>query len=239
MPTFSAIQLGRLFLLACAGLPLRCTPRCRPASLPDTMEQRVAACLACHAKKEATTQFFPRIAGKPAGYLYNQLINFREGRRQYPLMTYMVDHMPDAYLREIADYFAASIRPTRRPAGRRQRPPCWNAAGCWCTRRRRRQGAGLRGLPRRALTGVAPAIPGLARPAARLHQRPVRRLEATRCAAPSRPTAWPTSPPPERSRREPRVQLARPAAAAAPIRARRAIARRLPMPAAACPTEPQ
>jgi cytochrome c553 len=39
-----------------------------------------------HAKK-ARCLF--RIAGKPAGYLYNQLLNFRDGRRNYPLMTYI------------------------------------------------------------------------------------------------------------------------------------------------------
>ena len=77
-----------------------------PASLPDTVEQRVAACIACHKANEQGDAFFPRIAGKPAGYLYNQLLNFKEGRRQYPMMTYMVEQLPDAYLREIAQYFS-------------------------------------------------------------------------------------------------------------------------------------
>jgi len=69
--------------------------------LPDTITQRVAACFACHGKegRAASDGFYPRIAGKPAGYLFNQLINFREGRRTYPLMMYMVDHQSDAYLR--------------------------------------------------------------------------------------------------------------------------------------------
>lgn len=79
--------------------------------VPDTLEQRVAACTSCHgsATRPALAQgpvYYPRIAGKPAGYLYNQLQNFRAGRRQYPLMTYMVDHLSDDYLREIAAYFS-------------------------------------------------------------------------------------------------------------------------------------
>lgn len=76
--------------------------------VPDTVAQRVLACAACHGKEGRATSagYFPRIAGKPAGYLYNQLVNFREGRRQYPLMTYMVAHMPDAYLKEISQYFS-------------------------------------------------------------------------------------------------------------------------------------
>jgi cytochrome c553 len=78
------------------------------AQLPDTTAQRVAACTACHGKQGRATSegYFPRIAGKPAGYLYNQLVNFRSGARQYPMMTYMVGHMSDAYLREIAEYFS-------------------------------------------------------------------------------------------------------------------------------------
>jgi len=78
------------------------------AKIQDTIAQRAVACAACHGKEGRATRdgYFPRIAGKPAGYLYNQLINFREGRRQYPLMTYMVAHLSDDYLKEIAQYFS-------------------------------------------------------------------------------------------------------------------------------------
>ena len=79
-----------------------------PATVPDTIEQRVAACIACHGREGATTNagYFPRLAGKPAGYLFNQLVSFRDGRRSNSDMAYMVQHMSDAYLREIAEYFA-------------------------------------------------------------------------------------------------------------------------------------
>lgn len=84
-----------------------------PAVLPDTLAQRLSACTACHAPtgQTAGTAYFPRIGGKPAGYLYQQLTNFRDGRRQSPVMTAMVAHLPDAYLHEIADYFAAQHAP--------------------------------------------------------------------------------------------------------------------------------
>ncbi|MEO6917425.1 MAG: c-type cytochrome, partial [Collimonas sp.] len=61
--------------------------------VPDTIKQRLTACTACHGEQGRATSdgYYPRIAGKPAGYLYNQLHNFREGRRQYPMMTYLVD----------------------------------------------------------------------------------------------------------------------------------------------------
>jgi cytochrome c553 len=87
----------------------------RPAVLPDTMDQRVLACASCHAKKDVNDQYFPRISGKPAGYLYNQLVNFRDGRRQFPLMTYMVDHLSDAYMQEIATHFAGQHLPSPPP----------------------------------------------------------------------------------------------------------------------------
>src|SRR5262245_56440170 len=79
---------------------------------PDTMAARVLACASCHgAEGEGTSDvYFPRLAGKPAGYLYNQLVAFREGRRRYPPMNYLLEFLPDAYLQKMADHFA-SLRP--------------------------------------------------------------------------------------------------------------------------------
>lgn len=77
------------------------------------MEARVQGCVTCHGQSGQGTNngYFPRIAGKPAGYLYNQLVAFRDGQRKYPPMNYLVAYLPDAYLREIAEHFA------------KQRPP--------------------------------------------------------------------------------------------------------------------
>lgn len=85
---------------------------------PDTMQARVMGCAACHgARGEGTdNDYFPRLSGKPAGYLYNQLVAFRDGRRKYPPMNYLLAYLPDAYLKEIADYFA-SERPPFPPKG--------------------------------------------------------------------------------------------------------------------------
>lgn len=130
--------------------------------LADTLEQRLAACTACHASKQRSDGFFPRIAGKPAGYLYNQLINFRDGRRNYPLMTYMVDRLPDAYLHEIATYFSQQD-PAPLP------PVAGNASSAVRERGRQLANVGDAALRLPAcsachgagLGGVAPAIPGL------------------------------------------------------------------------------
>lgn len=133
-----------------------------PGQLKDTIEQRVAACVACHKANEQGDAFFPRIAGKPAGYLYNQLLNFKEGRRQYPMMTYMVEQLPEAYLREIAQYFSEQHAPYP--------PPAASSATAQMIERGRvlvHQGDPSRKVPAcischgDAMTGVAPAIPGL------------------------------------------------------------------------------
>jgi cytochrome c553 len=137
-------------------------------TVPDTLAQRLAACTACHAPKDAqgvvgADRYAPRISGKPAGYLYNQLLNFREGRRQYPLMVWMVERLPDAYLREIAGYFASQHLPYPAPA----------APGAPAATLERGRQLATRGDPAlkvpaciachgQRLTGVAPAIPGLA-----------------------------------------------------------------------------
>ena len=66
---------------------------------PDTMAARVLACASCHGDKGQGTNddYFPRLAGKPAGYLYNQLVAFRDGRRKYPPMNYLLEFLPDPF----------------------------------------------------------------------------------------------------------------------------------------------
>ncbi|SFW13134.1 cytochrome C [Nitrosovibrio sp. Nv17] len=81
----------------------------QPAGAPDTMAERVKACIVCHttADKAGRDAYYPRIAGKPEGYLFNQLRNFRDGRRHYRPMKLLLENLPDAYLREMARHFSA------------------------------------------------------------------------------------------------------------------------------------
>lgn len=127
-------------------------------------EQRVLACTGCHGAegRAAADGYYPRIAGKPAGYLYNQLLNFRDGRRQYPLMSGLLQTLSDDYLREMASHFAALELPYPPPARSTQRAATL-ARGEALVRR----GDATRDIPAceschgSALTGVVPAIPGL------------------------------------------------------------------------------
>jgi cytochrome c553 len=96
-----------------------CARYAQPAEqAPDTMAARVMACAPCHgAKGEGTDNaYFPRLAGKPASYLTNQLHAFHTGRRHYPPMNYLLAYLPEDYLKQIAEYFAAQRPPLPPPA---------------------------------------------------------------------------------------------------------------------------
>lgn len=138
--------------------------RAQERVLPDTIAQRVQACSVCHGEQGRATSagYFPRIAGKPAGYLYNQLLNFRDGRRTNGVMTYLVDQLSDDYLREIAEYFSRQDLPYP-PPQKAEAPAAVLARGETLVRR----GDAALQLPAcaqchgAALTGVLPAVPGL------------------------------------------------------------------------------
>jgi cytochrome c553 len=84
-----------------------------PDHAPDTPAARVLACAPCHGAQGQGTNdpYFPRLAGKPAGYLFNQLVAFREGRRRYPPMNYLLEFQPDDSLKNMAEYFAEQRPP--------------------------------------------------------------------------------------------------------------------------------
>ena len=131
---------------------------------PDTMQARLLACAACHGEQGQGTSndYFPRLASKPAQYLYNQLLAFRQGRRRYPPMNYLLEYQTDDYLRDMAGYFAA-LRLPPQPASVPPASPAMLDRGEWLVR----NGAADRGVPPCSachganLTGMEPAIPGL------------------------------------------------------------------------------
>jgi cytochrome c553 len=157
-------------LLVCAALALaggtsiaqdEAVPRFKQV---DSMEARVQGCVTCHGHEGQGTRsgYFPRIAGKPAGYLYNQLVAFRDGTRKYAPMNYLVAYLPDAYLKEIAQHYA-KLRPAFAP-----REPS-TAEAATIDRGKTLVGVGdaSKQLPACAschgagLTGMEPGVPGL------------------------------------------------------------------------------
>lgn len=136
------------------------------APFEDTIAQRTLACTACHGEqgRAGPDGYYPRLAGKPAGYLYNQLLNFRDGRRHYGLMTRLVSPLTDSYLMEMAQHFASLQAPYPPPAA-----PAVPVAAALVQRGRQLalKGDSALRLPAcaqchgQALTGVLPHVPGL------------------------------------------------------------------------------
>jgi cytochrome c553 len=104
-------------LLLAAGLTRGAAAAPENGAAPDTAAARVQGCATCHGPSGEGTQDagFPRIAGKPAGYLFNQLQNFRDGGRSYPPMSYLLAYLHDDYLTEMAAFFAAQRIPFASP----------------------------------------------------------------------------------------------------------------------------
>lgn len=133
-------------------------------AIADSMAQRMLACTGCHGREGRATQagYFPRIAGKPAGYLFNQLQHFRDGRRSNPAMARLLAPLTDDYLREIAAHFAGLDLPYAPPPPLQQ-----DAKAARIARTLIREGDTRRQLPAcvqchgEAMTGRLPAVPGL------------------------------------------------------------------------------
>ncbi len=137
-----------------------------PPPISDTMAQRVLACTSCHGPqgKASAEGYVPRIAGKPAGYLHQQLLAFRDGRRRHDGMARLLEHLGDDYLAEVAAHFAAldlPYAPTAASAQPLRSEPQLRG------RTLAQQGDAARQVPActachgKALTGVQPFVPGL------------------------------------------------------------------------------
>ncbi|OWT74587.1 MULTISPECIES: c-type cytochrome [unclassified Achromobacter] len=128
------------------------------------MQARLAACTACHGEqgRAGADGYYPRLAGKPRDYLYHQLLNFRDGRRQYQPMAHLLRDLPDAYLRDIATWFSDQHPPYPAPTA-----TSTDAAQLARGNQLVLRGDTARKLPAcsachgAALSGVLPAIPGL------------------------------------------------------------------------------
>jgi len=135
-----------------------------PAGAPDTIAARVQGCATCHGDSGQGTQdpSFPRIAGKPAGYLFNQLQNFRDGRRSYPPMNYLLQYLHDDYFTDMAAFFASQRIPFGPPE-----PASVSANQLADGEQLAHRGDAAHGIPPcvachgAQLSGINPGIPGL------------------------------------------------------------------------------
>jgi cytochrome c553 len=155
-------SFGWIVLAACAWA---CAAQAQESpAVPDTLQQRIAACTSCHGPhgEGGDNGFNPRLAGKPAGYLVRQLQDFQKGLRHYEIMEYMVAPLDEAYMREIAEYFASQDVPySPHPT------PAMSPAAVARGEQLVTKGDAAKGVPACMachgpnLTGVQPDIPGL------------------------------------------------------------------------------
>jgi cytochrome c553 len=153
-----------LLLVATTGVSFADEATSTERIQPDTMEARVAACTHCHGSqgRAGPDGFYPRLAGKPGGYLLAQLRNFRDGRRSYEPMRHLLQGLPDEYLGEMAQYFADMRLPYAAPAR-----PSASAALLERGRTLAELGDPARQLPAcischgASYSGMEPGIPGL------------------------------------------------------------------------------
>lgn len=93
-----------------AGLWLL-TASAAPAVAGDAAAGREVAavkCKQCHGLDGlGTTPMFPTLAGQSEEYLIKQLSDFREGRRENEMMTFLAKDLSDPEIDDLAAYYAS------------------------------------------------------------------------------------------------------------------------------------
>lgn len=114
------MRLLRFTWRVLASILVGCGGGLIPAAHAQTndMAERVKPCVACHGEmgRAGPDGYYPRLAGKPAGYLFNQMQNFSHGRRRYLMMRRMMAPLSADYQREMAQYFAGLKVPYAQPS---------------------------------------------------------------------------------------------------------------------------
>lgn len=142
----------------------RAPPSAQAHTVEDSMAQRAKACTGCHGPQGRSRPdgYIPRLAGKPAGYLHEQLSAFQQGRRRHDGMAKMLEPLGDDMLWALAWHFEALEVPYPAPVALPLSP-----AEARRAEQLVRQGDPSRQLPAcadchgKALAGVAPYVPGL------------------------------------------------------------------------------
>src|SRR6195952_2240006 len=78
----------------------------------ETMEERVAPCLACHGEKgQSETENTPSLGAQQAPYTLIQLFMFRQKLRTFEPMNEMAKALTDGDLQTFSDYIAKMPKP--------------------------------------------------------------------------------------------------------------------------------
>ncbi|MEA2883798.1 MAG: hypothetical protein QOH32_3054 [Bradyrhizobium sp.] len=84
----------------------------------ETLEERIAPCLACHGDKgQSVTENIPSLGAQQAPYTLIQLFMFREKLRVFEPMNEMAKPLSDDDLRTFSDFIAKLPKPVPTEAG--------------------------------------------------------------------------------------------------------------------------
>jgi cytochrome c553 len=103
----STMKTYALIALAALGLSMS-APLLADAGDPSRGQELSGACAACHgADGNSVNPEWPKLAGQGEAYLYKQLSDYKEGRREDPLMAGQVANLSEQDMRDLAAYFAS------------------------------------------------------------------------------------------------------------------------------------
>jgi cytochrome c553 len=99
----------KVLLLAAAAIAWPAAAQQQPAATPDADTQKLLqTCAACHgADGNSTNAQFPVLAGQSWRYIFNQLRDFKEKRRENPVMSPMAANLTRDQMIALGNYFAA------------------------------------------------------------------------------------------------------------------------------------
>lgn len=73
----------------------------------DAGAKTAAVCAACHGQDgNSTVATFPKLAGQHATYIYEQLKEFKSGKRQNPVMQGMAAGLSEQNMKDVAVYYS-------------------------------------------------------------------------------------------------------------------------------------
>jgi cytochrome c553 len=89
------------------------------------IEGKAQACAVCHGANGVPIdpKTMPIISGQQSYYIFKQLVNYRNGMREHPVMTPLAKGLQQSDLRPLADHFAAKPWPANTAAAASAAPP--------------------------------------------------------------------------------------------------------------------
>jgi cytochrome c553 len=89
------------------------------------IEAKAQACTVCHGANGVPIdpRTMPIINGQQSYYIFKQLVNYRNGMREHPIMTPLAKGLQQSDLRPLADHFAAKPWPANTATAASATPP--------------------------------------------------------------------------------------------------------------------